>query len=267
MISVIQIMPDNLKVTIITVCFNSEETIADTIKSVISQNYSNIEHIVVDGASNDKTLEIVRMFPDNEVLIVSEPDRGIYDAMNKGISLATGDIVGFLNADDFYADDNVIQEIVNVFSDSTIEACYSDLVYVDKDNINTVVRYWKSRHYRDGLFSKGWVPPHPTFFTRRELYDRLGDFDLTFPIAADFELMLRFIACNKVKTHYIPHVTVHMRLGGTSNKSIKNIIRQNIEIRKAIMKNGIKTSVGFYSCRVVDKLTQYVKKPKYDREY
>lgn len=258
-------MPNKIKVTIITVCYNSEETIADTIKSVMIQKYTNIEHIIVDGASTDKTLEIIRMFADNELIIVSEPDRGIYDAMNKGISLATGDIISFLNADDFYADDNVIQEIVSIFSDSTIEACYSDLVYVDKDNINTVVRYWKSRHYCDGLFSKGWVPPHPTFFARREVYDRFGYFDLAFPIAADFELMLRFIACNKVKTHYIPHVTVHMRLGGTSNKSIRNIIRQNLEIRKAIKKNGIKPSVSFYSCRIVDKLSQYVNKPKIRR--
>jgi glycosyltransferase involved in cell wall biosynthesis len=224
-----------MKVTVITVCFNSAETISHTIKSVASQVDSDYEHIVVDGASSDGTVELVKIAR-SVTKFVTEPDKGIYDAMNKGIVMATGDIVGTLNADDYYANENVLKDVAYIFTDPTVEACYADLEYVSQKNTNQVVRYWKSKDYTSGLFKSGWMPAHPTFFVRRSVYERFGVFDLNYKIAADFELLFRLIEQNKIKTKYLPKVLIKMRLGGTTNKNISNIINQNKEII-AILKN------------------------------
>jgi len=220
-----------------------------------------VEHIIIDGASSDNTLAIVREISPHSH-IVSELDNGIYDAMNKGILIATGDIIGILNADDFYADQQVIETVINAFADPEVDACYSDLVYVDQEKTDRIVRYWKSCPYRSGLFEKGWVPPHPTFFVRRKVYERLGLFDLDYQIAADFELMARFIDRHKVKTNYLPQVTVNMRLGGTTNKSIRNIIKQNLEIIRALKKNKLRISPLIPAYKLLDKFSQYFKNPK-----
>lgn len=255
-------MSYKLKVSIITVCFNSEKTISDTIQSVISQNYPHIEHIIVDGASTDKTLEIINSYSEH-LTFVSEKDRGIYDAMNKGISMAKGDIIGILNADDFYADNNAISDIVNVFqAQPEISGCYSDLIYVDQNNINKTVRYWKSGSFRKGLFKTGWMPAHPTFFAKKEIYDQFGLFDLDYKIAADFELLFRFIGQHQISTAYLEKVLIKMRTGGTTNKSLKNIWLQNMEIIHKLKLVYPDFSVSlFIFKKILNRTLQFIQKP------
>jgi glycosyltransferase involved in cell wall biosynthesis len=251
-----------LKISIITVCFNSEKTIKDTITSIENQNGVNVEHIIIDGASTDNTLNIINQH-NNISKLISEPDKGIYDAMNKGITLATGEIVGTLNADDFYYDNDVLKEVEIAFLDPGIDACYGDLVYIKQEDINQTVRFWKSNDYKDGLFKSGWMPAHPTFFVRKSIYDKLGMFRLDYKIAADFELLFRLIEQNKIKTKYIPKVMVKMRLGGTTNKSFRNIWIQNKEI--------VNTLRGFYPdfslsnfilSKFINRTIQFIKHPK-----
>jgi len=218
-----------MKISIITVCYNSADTIADTIASVASQQYKDKEHIIVDGASRDSTMDIVKS-AGSITRYISEPDKGIYDGMNKGLKLATGDVIGLLNADDFYADDTVLTQVAEAFKKPNIQACFANLVYVDQHDTSRVVRYWKSRPYQQGLFKSGWMPAHPTFFVRKEVYEQYGLFDLSYKIAADFELLFRFIEQKNITTAYIDNVLVHMRTGGTTNKNLKNIWVQNKEI-------------------------------------
>ena len=218
-----------MKISIITVCFNSAATIADTIKSVSDQKNINVEYILVDGGSTDATVQIIKQHT-GVATVVSEPDHGIYDAMNKGIRLTTGDVIGTLNADDFYMDDFVLEAVAQVFLDPTVEACYGDLLYVRQNDTGQAVRFWKSTVFKPGLFKLGWMPAHPTFFVRASVYNRLGAFDLNYKIAADFELLFRFIEQNRIKTVYLPKVLVKMRLGGTTNKNMANVATQNREI-------------------------------------
>ncbi|HEY8388161.1 MAG TPA: glycosyltransferase family 2 protein, partial [Parasegetibacter sp.] len=177
-------------ISIITATYNSAATVRDTLESVKKQSYPNVEHIIVDGESADETLKIVGEYP-HVARVVSEKDKGIYDAMNKGILLATGEIIGILNSDDIYADEHVLQQIADIFKDESIDACYADLQYVKADNLNQVVRTWKSGNHRPNSFFYGWMPPHPTFFVRRRVYDQVGNFNLSLRSAADYELMLR----------------------------------------------------------------------------
>lgn len=251
-----------MKISIITVCFNSANTIGDTIKSIATQTYLDKEHIVVDGVSKDATMHMVRSSLSVSVCI-SEPDNGIYDAMNKGIALATGDVVGTLNADDYYMNDQVLDDIAKVFLDPTIEACYGDLVYVRQDNINKIVRFWKSNDYKSGMFKSGWMPAHPTFFVRKNVYERLGSFDLRYKIAADFEILFRFIEKNKIKTKYLPKVLVKMRLGGTTNKNLSNIIKQNKEIVAILNKHyGNFSMIEFVFKKLFNRINQYISHPR-----
>ena len=251
----------NLKISIITVCYNSEKTIIDTLDSLASQVNQNIEYIIVDGASIDSTLSIVKKFP-HVAKLVSEPDKGIYDAMNKGIKLASGDVIGALNADDFYIDDLVLCEVAKVFEDESVEACFADLVYVSQDGTNKIVRYWKSQDYVIGLFKSGWMPAHPTFFARKSVYDKYGLFDLNYKIAADFELLFRLIEQNKIKTEYIPKVMVKMRLGGTTNKNLSNVIAQNKEIICILKKQYPDFSVlEFISKKIINRFFQFLDRP------
>lgn len=246
-----------MKISIITVCYNSAKTIEDMLKSVANQKDVNIEHILIDGASTDETLQIIKQH-DSVTTLISERDKGIYDAMNKGIALATGDVVGTLNADDFYMHDRVLSEVAQVFLDPSIEACYGDLVYVSQQDTNKVVRYWKSRDYADGLFKLGWMPAHPTFFVRKGAYERLGNFDLNYKIAADFELLFRFIEKNKIKTKYIPKVLVKMRLGGTTNASLSNVLSQNKEIVAILRKYYVDFSmIKFVIRKLLNRFYQF----------
>ena len=228
-----------LKISIITVCLNSEKTIKTTLESVANQSFKSIEHIIIDGKSTDKTISIVKKYSHIKK-IISEPDKGIYDAMNKGIKIANGDIICFLNSDDFYANDEVLSRATNIFnSSSSVDACYADLVYTDRWIISKNIRYWKSRNFLPGLFSKGWCPPHTTFFARRSIYKQFGGFDLKYKIAADVELMMRFLEVYKINTLYVPELWVKMRSGGTTNKNFKNILDQNLEILHALKNHNL----------------------------
>ncbi|NDC76356.1 MAG: glycosyltransferase [Chitinophagia bacterium] len=226
-------------ITIITATFDSARTVDDTLRSVHAQTYPDIEHIIVDGASTDKTLSIVANYPQIRK-VVSEPDMGIYDAMNKGIALASGDVVGILNSDDFYAHPDVLHKVVAAFEDPSVDAVYGDLLYVDAENPRRVLRSWKSGRYRPGRFKWGWMPPHPTFFVRRTLYERYGGFNLALGTCGDYELMLRFIHRHGARLSYLPEVLVLMRAGGASNESLLARLQANRNDRLAWSVNGIK---------------------------
>lgn len=226
-----------MKISIITATFNAAETIGDCLNSITSQTFP-CEHIVVDGASTDETLEVVRRFSP-QTRILSESDNGIYDAMNKGIQFATGDIVGILNSDDFYASPHVLEKVAAVFNNKNTDSCYADLVYVDSKDKNRVVRYWKAGSFDYQKFYWGWMPPHPTFFVRKSVYKKHGMFNLNIGSAADYELMLRFLLRHRVPTVYIPEVFVHMRTGGISNKSLAARLAANKMDRKAWTVNSI----------------------------
>jgi glycosyltransferase involved in cell wall biosynthesis len=249
-----------MKISIITVCYNAAATLGETLDSVAAQGYEDIEHIVVDGGSIDGTLQVLQAHGRRVSKWVSEPDRGIYDAMNKGISMATGDVVGILNADDVYADATVIEQVAKVFSDVEIDACYADLVYVDQNDPSRIIRYWKSCIFKDGLFRKGWMPAHPTFFVRRSIYEKFGGFDLEFPRQADFELTMRFMAVRKIATVYVPKVWVRMRMGGVSNSSIRGILKGNIEAYRACLKNGIQVSLWFIPRKMISRIPQFFRR-------
>jgi glycosyltransferase involved in cell wall biosynthesis len=251
----------NLKVSIITITYNSEKTLVQTIESVLSQSYQNIEYIIIDGNSTDKTVEIIKSYGERVSIFLSEKDDGIYDAMNKGLKLATGDIVGILNSDDVYFNNRVIEDVVEVFKKEKCASVYGDLYYVAEDNLERVSRYWKSSPFKEGSFKQGWHPAHPTFFVKREIYEKYGYFDLNMKVSADFELMLRFLEKYAISTAYLPKVLVKMRLGGESNRSIQNIIKGNKSILKAFDKNEIEVKTfSYFFYRFVPKLTQMLKR-------
>ena len=246
-----------MRISVVTVSRNSASTILDTLESVSMQTHADVEHLVIDGLSTDETLSIVLSHRNTRMLVVSECDNGIYDAMNKGLALASGDIVGFLNSDDFYEDAEVLNKIANVFEDPTVDACYSDLVYVGQDT-SRVVRYWKSRSFVRGDFARGWCPPHPTFYVRKSVLKRLGSFDVEFKLAADFEFMLRYLELGRIRAAYIPHVLVRMRLGGATNLNWNNVVLQNKEIFAALRKNLIPFSVIIFSAtKVFNRFKQF----------
>lgn len=244
------------KVSIVTVTYNSESYLRTCIESVINQSYPKIEFIIVDGNSKDNSVQIVRSYGDKIQKFVSEPDKGIYDAMNKGVGMATGDIVGILNSDDLYLNDSVVEKIVQLF-DSSTDALYGDLVYTQQDDISKIVRYWKSGSFSPGKMKRGWMPPHPTFFVRRELYDKYGKFSLNLRSSADYELMLRFLLKHKIRVKYLPEVLVKMRAGGQSNSSIKNRLKANKEDREAWRMNGLKPQFYTFLLKPIRKIGQF----------
>lgn len=248
------------KVSIVTVVFNNQSFIECAINSVLSQTYQNIEYIVIDGGSVDGTIERIKKYSDKIAHFVSEKDRGIYDAMNKGIRLATGDIVGILNSDDFYASNTTVETVVRMMDEKQVDACYGDLVYVDRQNVSKMKRCWKSCEYKDGLFRKGWMPPHPTFFVKRWAYEKYGLFNLDLPAGSDFELLFRFLDRHQIKSCYIPQVFIKMRLGGFSNKNICNIFRQNMTIMRILRENQIHVSPFFLCSKFVEKFGQFLNK-------
>lgn len=231
-----------MKVSIITVVYNNKDTIKDAIESVLNQTYKNIEYIIIDGASNDGTVDIIKSYGDNIDKFVSEPDKGIYDAMNKGIKLATGDIIGILNSDDFYTDEYVIEKIVKIFKEKKVDSIFADLVYVKPENLNKIVRYYDSSYFDPSKFVYGWMPAHPTFFVKAWVYEKYGYFKTDYKIAADFELLVRFLAKYKISYYYLNEVIVKMRIGGVSTRSIKSNYILNKEIIKACKSNGIYTN-------------------------
>lgn len=245
-----------MKISIITVSYNSAATIRDTLDSVRQQRYPAVEHIVIDGASTDDTVGIVRQY-EHVGPCVCEPDRGLYDAMNKGIRLATGDVVGILNSDDFYAHTEVLAHVAGLFERPGTQAVYGDLKYVHPRAPHRTVRYWRSGRYRREQFRMGWMPPHPTFFVRREHYERLGGYDLDFRTAADYELMLRFLYKHRLPAVYLPEVLVHMRTGGLSNASLRQRWHANREDHRAWIKNGLRPALYTMWLKPLRKIPQY----------
>lgn len=246
-----------MRVSVVTVCFNSATTIEDTIRSVREQRYEHLEHIIIDGGSTDGTQAVVGRYNGRIKKFISEPDRGIYDAMNKGLGLARGDVVGFLNADDVYASPTVIGDVVAALHADHADGAYGDLVYVGRRNSNRVVRYWRAGTYRPRAFFSGWVPPHPTFFCRTALYRELGGFDPAYRIAGDFELMLRFIEKNGIRVRYVPKPLVRMRTGGRAN-TVRGMIQGNREIIRAFRSNGLEFSSRFFCTKLFRRMQQYV---------
>lgn len=247
-----------LKISLITVCFNSEKTIKDTLDSVSVQSYRNIEYIVIDGQSTDGTLKIIEKYQNIISCLVSEQDQGIYDAMNKGINLATGDVIGFINADDVLAHSDVVRSVAKTFNDDSLDACYSDLLYVNSNNLNKIIRVWKSSPFVSGAFASGWSPPHPTFYVKKSVYEKNGVFDLQYKMGNDVELMMRFMERYHIKTQYVSDVWVKMRVGGVSNQSLGHIILQNKEIIRAAKLNQIPFSIpGFVFGKILDRFKQY----------
>jgi len=248
------------KISIITIAYNSAETIEATILSVLEQDYPNLEYIIIDGDSKDDTMNIVKKYGDKISIVISEPDQGIYDAMNKGVSAATGDVIGILNSDDFYASKTGLSEVMAVFNSTDIEGLYADLVYVDRENSDKIVRRWKAGQYHPGMFLKGWMPPHPAFFTTSDCYKKYGNYTLELHSAADYELMLRFIHRYRIKLHYLPITLTKMRVGGQSNVSIKNRIKANLEDRKAWEMNGMSAGALTLIRKPLSKVSQFFKK-------
>ncbi|OPX40858.1 MAG: glycosyl transferase [Desulfobacteraceae bacterium 4484_190.3] len=245
-----------MKISIITAVRNGVSSIGDCIESVQNQTYP-VEHIIIDGGSTDGTIEIVNKYRDRISKFISEQDKGIYDGMNKGIKIATGDIIGILNSDDVYADETVIEEVVKAMEGKNADVCWGDLVYVKKNDTDNIVRYWKSSAYKSGRFKRGWMPPHPTFFVRKSVYEKYGYFNLDFPIAADYEIMLRFLERYKISSYYIPKFLVKMRAGGRSNKSLLNIIRANIQCYKAWEVNGLSVNPLVFLIKPASKTFQF----------
>lgn len=246
-----------MKISVITATFNSSNTILDCIGSINIQTYPDIEHIIIDGASKDNTIELIDTHQLRVKMMVSEPDKGIYDAMNKGIANATGDVVGLLNSDDFYFDKFALENVMNIFKTTQADCVYADLFYVDRINTNKVVRHWKTGEFRPGAFRSGWHPAHPSFFLKRDVYNKFGGFDLTFLLAADFELMLRMLEKHRISSVYLPVPLVKMRLGGETNKSLSNIYYQNLECIRAFKKNELKAGIFYPVYRLIPKLKQF----------
>jgi glycosyltransferase involved in cell wall biosynthesis len=241
-----------LKISIITVSFNSSITITDTINSVFNQSYKNIEYIIVDGKSTDRTIEIIKEYENKfeekgiEYKWISEPDKGIYDAINKGIKMATGEVVGILNSDDYFYDHNVVNDVAQKFKKDSPDCIYGNIIYVNSKENNKITRRWKSREFEDGLFEKSWTPGHPTFYCRRELYGKFGLYRTDFKIAADVELMYRFIVKHSVRSQYFDRYMVTMRQGGVSNNGLQSTITITKEMKIALQENGGKFNIFKY---------------------
>ncbi len=247
-----------MKISVITVSYNSAATIERTIQSVTLQSGVDYEYIVVDGGSTDGTLEIIKKYKDDIRTLISEKDTGIYDAMNKGIGAATGDIVAILNSDDFYVDRNVLKKVLDCFTMGGIDACFGDIVYIDKHDPERVVRKWKVGEFEDSKVRSGWIPPHPAFFVKRSWYAKLGLYNTGFKIAADYEWILRSVLKGNISMHYIKESLVYMRSGGYSALNIGQRIRGWRELRRAWKVNGRRPPMFFLTRRIASKIHQYL---------
>ena len=250
-----------MKVSIITATYNSEKTLRNTINSVLYQSYKDIEYIVVDGASKDSTLDIVKSYEnlfDGRLRYVSEKDSGLYDAMNKGIRMATGDVIGILNSDDFLSQEDAISWVVQALQDSNVDAVYGDIHYVDDADLSKCVRYYSSKIFRRGLMRLGFMPAHPSFYCKTEVYRENGVFDTTFKQAADFELLLRLIYCKSIRTKYLPIDFVTMRTGGLSTSGFRSHKAIMKDHRKALRVNGVWSCYLLLALRYLYKMTELI---------
>lgn len=243
-----------MKISIITVTYNSEKTIRTTLDSVAKQTWHEIEHIIIDGSSSDRTLEIIKEFP-HVSLVISEKDKGIYDAMNKGIRKSSGDVIGFLNSDDWFYSDTIVEEIHNGFN-LNVDAVYGDLVFVSNELDTVPKRIWISEPFKNEAFLLGWVPPHPTFYAKKSVYLQYGLFKSELMFAADFDIMCRFLEKESIVTKYLPGYKIKMRLGGATTKNITNIIKGNIEIFKSLRANGLNPGLSFIIKKILLKMKQ-----------
>ena len=253
-----------MKISIITVCYNSEKYIRSAIESVLSQTYNDIEYIIIDGLSKDSTMDIVKSYESQfggRMKWISEKDQGIYYAMNKGIAMASGDIIGIINSDDFYSCEKVIDKVVQSFQKENIDAVYGDLLYVIAKNTDKIQRYWKSGYYKENAFLWGWMPPHPTFFVKKKVYEKYGCFNTNFKSAADYEFMLRVIHKELIRLAYLPEILVKMRTDGESNQSIKNRLSGNNEDHNAWKINGLQPYCFTRCLKPVRKILQYIQRP------
>lgn len=248
-----------MKLSIVTGTWNSASTVRDTFDSVLSQTYKDYEYWVIDGGSKDETVDIIKEYEpkfEGRMKWVSERDKGIYDAMTKGFKKCTGDVLMLINSDDLFARPDALQLVADKFAENPDADCvYADLYYVSQNNIQNIVRVWRTGEQRP--MRKGWLPAHPTFYVKRKVYDELGYFDLSYPLAADFELMLRFVDGHKIKLVYLPECLVRMRLGGATSKNLKNIYRQNVECYRAFKKNGLECSPFYIVYRFLPKIKQF----------
>lgn len=249
-----------MKISIITVVWNSEETIKDSINSVLNQTYKDIEYIIIDGASTDGTVEIIQSYRDKISKFISEMDKGLYDAMNKGIGLATGDVIGILNSDDFYNDNGVLERVVDEFESLHVDSVFADLVFVKSENLDKVVRYYDSSYFTPDKFAYGWMPAHPTFFVKKEIYDKFGVFRTDLKIAADFDILARFLYTHKISYSYMKETIVKMRIGGVSTSGFKSKMILNKEIMQVCHDNGIKTNIFKVLSKYPRKLIGLLKK-------
>lgn len=248
-----------MKISIITVVYNNDKTILDAMQSVFCQTYKNIEYVIIDGGSKDKTVSLINAYKDKLGYFVSEKDNGLYDAMNKGIKACTGDVIGILNSDDLYQDSNIIEAVMDEFNNNPeLDILYGDLVYVKSENTDIVVRNWKSKEYYDRFFENANVPPHPSLFVKREVYKEAGLFDLQYKLAADYELMLRMFKKYHFKSKYFNRLIIKMRLGGATNQSFINIFNQNKEILIAWKNNGLKAPFYLMPLRIFKRLVQFI---------
>jgi glycosyltransferase involved in cell wall biosynthesis len=254
-----------MKISVITAVYNNASTIAAALESTLSQRYENIELIVVDGASTDGTLDVIERYRDRIASFVSEPDKGIYDALNKGVSMVTGDAIGFLHSDDLFADRDCLSRVAQALADERVDACYGDLHYVRKDSPQTIVRAWKAGEFSASKLRRGWMPPHPTLYAKRPIFMGNGAFNCEYRIAADYDWMLRLLG-RSATVSYIPHVQVHMRVGGASNRSLKNIVRKSSEDFRALRQNGfgLVGASAALAGKNLSKLPQFLPRPNAD---
>lgn len=248
--------PPPAKISIVTAVFNRVGTIGEAIDSVHRQTWPNVEHVLQDGGSSDGTLEIIGQRVHANSSLVSERDYGIYDAINRGIERATGDIIGLMHSDDVFAHEHVLSKIAAVFESNDIDGVYGDLQYVAANDPDRVIRHWRSGNYHPALLKRGWMPPHPTLYLRREVFERWGLYDTSFRIAADYDAMLRYLVKGNIRLAYIPEVLVKMRLGGESNRSLERIVRKSREDLRALRRNGV-GGVGTLILKNVSKLDQF----------
>ncbi len=246
-----------MKISIITVTYNSAATVKDTLESVINQDYADVEHILVDGASKDETVNIIKLYP--KTIWISEKDSGLYDAINKGIKMATGDIIGVLNSDDFFPNSGVLSTIAKTFQTKSVDAVFGNIAFVRPANLSKVVRLYSSKRFAPGKFAYGYMPAHPSFYAKKYCYDQFGLYQLDYKIAADYELLMRFIYKNRIKYHYIDEELVYMRTGGISNKNWLSRYTLNKEIIKACRENGVQTNMLLLSLKYFTKIFEYIK--------
>lgn len=247
-----------MKISIVTVCYNSAATIADTLKSVAAQDYADIEHICVDGLSKDNTVEIIQSFP-HVAKWVSEKDKGLYNAINKGIEMATGDIVGVLHSDDFFPANDIISTVARTFKESEVDAVYGDIAFVNPNNLQKIVRLYSSARFTPKKFAYGYMPAHPSFYLKRECYNRFGLYHEDYKIAADYELVMRMLYTHKISYQYISKIFVYMRTGGVSNQTFKSRYVLNQEIVRACKENGVNTNMAVLSFKYLRKIGEYIK--------